>query len=161
MKVTRRCRVPFKCASFGVFLLLASCANPPMTDDNLIAIFGRNRAVFAELAASASSFVGPNCVDSGPSICVPTGAEAIKDRLKLQLTLPVAGIYVKRSQGGSLWIPVQTYGSLSISSSTRGYVYCECSLEPSTGDTIEALAQGTNGVWYRPIENGWMLFAAR
>jgi hypothetical protein len=65
---------------------------------------------------------------------------------------------IKRKVGGSLWVPMEEYGFLSISSWGRGYVYCECPLTPVTKDTNQ---ETDNGVWYKPIEDGWMLYIAR
>lgn len=160
MTTHRSQKLLFKCVVLGVLLLVTSCTRPPLTDEKLITSFRQNRAIFVELA-SALSAADLNCAGKDPSICVLKGSPSIENKLKLQSGLPIQSVYVKRNLGDSLWVPVQTYGPLSMSSSTRGYVYCKCSLEPLTRNTIEALGQGTNGIWYRPIENGWMLFAAR
>ncbi len=149
----------FKCF-LSVLPLVVSCTKPPLTDDDLIASFQRNRSLFKELAF-ASPALDRDCTSKDSSICVPKASQGLENKLKSQLHLPILDFYIKRDLGDSLWIPVQTYGPMSMSSSGRGYVYCKCSLGPLTGDTIEALGKGANGVWYRPIEDGWMLFAVR
>lgn len=74
-----------------------------------------------------------------------------------ELHLPIKDIYIYRRRDGSLWIPVQTYGYLSISSSTRGYVFCRHQLGPVTSDTP---AEDKQGYSFRPIGDGWMLYVA-
>jgi hypothetical protein len=140
---------------------LASCgkSRPARTDDDLIAVFRQNRAAFDRLIAI--SFASTDCVSKGSSICEAAGSKAVVSELSSRLGLPIEAAYIKRNLLNSLWLPVESYGPWSMSSSSRGYVYCKCSLEPLTQNTLEALGQGTNGVWYRPVESGWMLFAVR
>jgi hypothetical protein len=77
------------------------------------------------------------------------------------MQFPIERISIIRNSTESLWIPIQTYGALSMSSATRGYVYCKCSLSPTTRDTLEAAFQGENGEWFRPIGGNWMLYGSR
>jgi hypothetical protein len=142
-----------------LFLILTSCMGHPTTDDQLIKTFQQNRGLFEE-AARDSTPEHINCpYVKYPDICVPKDAQGLQDRFKRTLSVPIESIYIKRKLNGSLWLPVETYGVLSMSSETRGYVYCACSLTPTTKDTLDSPPD--NGVWYRPIGDGWMLFVAR
>jgi hypothetical protein len=149
-------------AGCTLFLALTSCAEskPARTDDDLIAIFRQNSATFDNLVARSLSSP-PNCEAKDPNICEPVGANDVQADVSHQLGLQVEAVYIKRNLSNSLWVPVESYGYWGMSSSSRGYVYCRCSLGPQTKDTLEAIGQGTNGTWYRQIEDGWMLFAAR
>jgi hypothetical protein len=137
--------------------LLGSCSGHPLTDEALIATFEQNKAVFRELVsesyASAPSCLGPRDSD----ICVPTVSHQLKAEWGGKVKLPIKDLYIDRRHHDSLWIPVQTYGYLSISSSTRGYVFCRNPLAPITRDT---LAENRNGYSFRPIGDGWMLYIA-
>jgi hypothetical protein len=146
--------------SLASLSLLAACARPPLTDDDLIKAFQRNRRVF-DAIASQSNASNPDCSEKDPTICVPKTARSLESEFKRKTGLPVKAIYFKIDLSRSLWIPLESYGPLSMSSSSRGYVFCKCNLLPITQDTIEALGQGTNGEWYRPLDGGWMLFAVR
>jgi hypothetical protein len=140
---------------FLVILWITSCGRRPLTDDELIAAFRRDRTIFD--AVVRDTYANP-FVCSFQNDCVPKNVKPLQERLKQTLGLPVEAVYIKRELCDSLWIPIETYGFLSISSWTRGYVYCRCSLTPATQDTNEEM---DNGVWYRPIGDGWMLFIAR
>ena len=143
---------------FLAVLWLPSCTKPPISDDQFISAFRRDRALFESLVQEsyASPFVCP--FKSDPDICLPKNVLSLQRRLEQRLGLPVLDVYVKRHLNDSLWIPMEEYGYLSMSSWVRGYVYCKCSLSPLTKDTDQEME---NGVWYRPIEDGWMLFIAR
>jgi hypothetical protein len=92
-----------------------------------------------------------------PYVCEPRRSGELIAELKGKLGLPIKEIYIDRQRYNSLWIPVETYGYLSISSSTRGYVFCRQQLTPVTNDTLAANAQGYS---FRPIGEGWMLYGA-
>jgi hypothetical protein len=142
-----------------LFLILSSCMGHHTTDDQLIKTFQQNRGLFEELARDSTS-EHINCpYINDPDICVPKDAGELQGKFKRALSVPIESIYIKRKLNGSLWLPVETYGVLSTGSETRGYVYCACSLAPTTKDTRDSPPD--NGIWYRPISDGWMLFVAR
>jgi len=155
-----RCRKFCLASTLVAALFSGACKGHPLTDEQMIALFQRNMDLFDQVAQESS--LQPICpYANNPYSCVPSGSQQIENRLKRRLSLSIQRIYIDRKLNDSLWIPIETYGALSLSSATRGYVYCKCSLTPLTQNTIDALAQGANGVWYKPIGNGWMLFASR
>ncbi len=134
---------------------VTSCSRRPLTDDRLITAFRENRAVFNEVR-QASYSAQPACdFKNDPEVCLPRDSQDLKTRLKQKLALPVEDIYIDRRLGDSLWIAIETSGILGISSSTRGYVYCMCALTPTSKDTLQ---ENENGRWYKPIEDGWMIY---
>jgi hypothetical protein len=141
-----------------LLLWLTSCNHSPRSDDQLIAAFQRHHVFFDRIVGE--SYAGPpDCpFANDPDVCEPKNAKTLRNLIKQELALPVEGVYRKRRRGDSLWIPIETRGILSMSSFTRGYVYCKCSLTPLTKDT---LGEPENGSWYRPIGDGWMLYIAR
>ena len=142
--------------SIGLATLI-SCSSPAISDDAMIGAFNRNR-VFFEQVVEQSRSIQLVCPDHNDrNICQPKDASELQAKLRQQLGFPVERIYVDVNRSDSLWIPVQTTGYLSISSSTRGYVYCKCQLTPVTKDTLSEEAHGYS---FRPINNGWMLFVA-
>jgi hypothetical protein len=139
-----------------VSLPLISCSRP-LTDDRLIFVFDQNWKVFDGVVGRVSRG-NPDCVPSQDhDICEPRNATEIVAGLRRQLGAPVEGIYVNRKLHNSLWIPIETTGLLSMSSSTRGYVYSASPLTPFVTDT---LSEDTRGYSYKPIRNGWMLYVA-
>jgi hypothetical protein len=137
--------------------LLCSCSGHPLTDEALITMFEQNKSIFGELVSESYSGT-PNCLSPrDPDICAPNLSSQIMAQWNGKLKLPIKDMYIDRRRWDALWIPVQTYGYLSISSSTRGYVYCRHQLTPVTSDT---LAESRNGYSFRPIGDGWMLYVA-
>ncbi len=144
-------------ATAVVLALLGSCAGHPLTDETLITIFEQNKKVFYAVAQDSFSSkpVCPHPQD--PYLCDPKGSSELIARLKRELHLEIKEIYIDRKRYESLWIPVETYGYLSMSSSTRGYVFCRHQLTPVTNNTLAVDAQGYS---FRPIGDGWMLYVA-
>jgi hypothetical protein len=112
MRPLKRC--PLKAPSFKLLsefailaaLGLASCAKsrPPQTDDDLMAVFRRNKPIFENLVTR--SFASPpDCGSKDPSICEPTGSRTLVNELSRQLGLPIQAAYIKRNVSNSLWIP--------------------------------------------------------
>lgn len=134
---------------------LASCSSSPITDDRLISIFLRNRSVFESIAQRALA-ERPYCHNPpDAAFCDPKGSVELVSELRKDSGLPISEMYINRKIGASLWIPVQTYGPLSISSSTRGYVYSGATLLPIVKDTLDDEIRGYS---YRPIGFGWMIY---
>jgi len=148
-------------ALISAFLCLVSCQQQrPLTDEQMIQAFNQHQALFEEIARQALD--RPDCpYANNPHSCVPKDAKSIESRLRREMPFPLKEIYIIRDAGESLWIPTETYGYLSISSATRGYVYCKCSLGSTTADTLEAVFRGENGEWFRPIGGDWMLWGGR
>jgi hypothetical protein len=145
----------------SALLCLVSCSQQhPLTDDQMIQAFNLNRELFEQMARQ--SLDRPDCpYANNPHSCVPRDAKLIESRLRQTTQFPIERISIIRNATVSLWIPIQTYGALSMSSATRGYVYCKCSLGPTTRDTLEAAFHGENGEWFRPIGGDWMLYGSR
>jgi hypothetical protein len=150
---TRLLLLPLTLALLG----FTSCSGHPATDAQLITAFKRNSTFFDTIARESNVAVQVCPYQNDPDICVPKDVQKLKDRVKNTLSLPVEDIHIERKRGNSLWISIESYGILSTRTSTRGYVYCECSLTPTTKNTLYEIE---NGIWYRPIGNGWALFIA-
>ena len=143
-----------------VFVLCAlsqSCGGHALTDSRLITAFENNRDLFDEVARTSVAGLLACRSQREPSLCEPEDSPKLVRQLTQRLGLPIQAIYVNRKMSDSLWIPVETSGILSISSSTRGYVYCACTLAPLTNDTVSVGERGTS---YRPIGVGWMLYVS-
>ncbi len=150
---TRRLRCRLALVVLCLFTT-GSCSRHPMSDAQMIAAFQHNRSSFAHLVITAYS-QPPVCrFQNEPNSCEPQGARALKRELSHMLQFSVEGIYIDRKQG-ALRIPIESYGILATGSTTRGYMYCNCSLGPITQDTLDEVR---NGIWYRSISDGWALF---
>jgi hypothetical protein len=140
----------------GAFLL-ASCQGRVRSDDELAAAFSSNEQSFDAIASTytAGRVLCPH--RNYPDDCVLSGADEVGGRLVGDRLVQV--IYVKRNRGGDdgVWMPVESYGALSISSSTRGYVYLDNPPSTLVKDTLDP---GTNGSYYKPFKGNWYLFVA-
>jgi hypothetical protein len=88
-------------------------------------------------------------------ICTVAG---IQDALShLRENVGIQSVYVKRHHPGDdgVWLPVQTYGVMSMSSSNRGYVYLK---SPPSALITDTLNDDTKGSHYKSLKGHWYLF---
>jgi hypothetical protein len=144
-------------ATVGI-LLPVGCQERVRSDDELVAVFVTNEKWFD---AIASAYVSGKviCPDkSFPDDCVLSDAKGAVKRVIEDSH--VQAIYVKRNRGrdDGIWMPVQTYGVLSINSSARGYAYLDNPPSSYVKDTLEV---DQNGSYYVPLKGKWFIFITK
>jgi len=106
----------------SLMLLAAGCRAKVITDQELTNRFLANEDSFNALSYSyeAGNIKCPHKDD--PDICDVVNSRALI--ASLHGDDPLRDGYVKRNQGSEngIWLPVQSYGVMSTSSSIRGYV---------------------------------------
>jgi hypothetical protein len=154
-QVTEGCLKPLTLlATFGI-LVLAGCQEKARSDGELAAMFYSNEKWF-EVIASTYTAGKVICSDTKyPDDCVLSDGEPAVRRLIEDGRVQV--VYVKRNRGGDdgVWIPVQTYGVMSMSSFTRGYVYLD---KPPSSFVKDTLSVYGNGSYFKPLKGKWYLF---
>jgi len=145
---------------FGVSVLVLSilataCASYHVTDAALVSAFEKNRTLFDELA-SVSMSGELNCpYRNDPNICESQRADAILARLKGGTGFKGLESYIKNGPTRVLWVPVETKGYLSMSSSTVGYVYSSTPLSPLVGSVWDDFEDRQA---YKNIYGSWYVF---
>jgi hypothetical protein len=141
----------------GVLFFLSGCTRKPLTDADLAKSFFTNREWFGEVSSSYNNNHITCSNRTDPDICVISDAQSAITRLRGDAR--VQSVYVKRNHDGDngLWMPVQTYGVMSTSSSTRGYIYLKNAPKVTVGDTLAADRKGT---YYRALSGQWYLFVS-
>jgi hypothetical protein len=149
---------------FAVWLLLAplsfviGCRAKVITDQELVSRFSAHEESFNALSKSyeAGEVICPSKDDQ--NICKLANSESLLP--SLHGSDPVKDVYVKRNLGGDdgIWLPVQSYGAMSMSSSSRGYVYLKRPPSELISDTLE---ESRNGTHYRRLKGNWFLFSAQ
>lgn len=153
-RFSTRCCSTLLCA---VSLMLLACRDHPRTDADLATAFHSNTRWFADLAgAYTAGDVACQRSDLGPNCRIRHHSEAIDS---LRSRAHVEEVYVLESAGAAdgLWMPVEVYGILSMSSSVRGYVYLKRPATGSVANTLDVFAKGRH---YKPLGDGWYLFVA-
>jgi hypothetical protein len=138
-----------------VLALFMGCTHKPLTDGDLTKAFLANREAFRALSVSYAEGHVSCGNKNDPDICVMSGSESVISRLREDAHVQSA--YVKRDRAGDngLWLPVETYGAMSTSSSTRGYVYLDSSPVDTVPDTLSTDKKGSH---YKLLEDHWYLF---
>jgi hypothetical protein len=140
-----------------LILLAEGCRAKIITDQELTSRFLANEESFNALSDSseAGNVSCPHKDD--PNICYVANSRALI--ASLHGDDPSPDIYVKRNRGSEngIWLPVQSYGVMSNSSSIRGYVYLATPPSELVQDTLE---ESRNGIHYRRLKGRWFLFSA-
>ena len=140
---------------FSALALLVGCTNKPKSDDDLAQPFVANKEWFSVLASSYLEGHVTCPSKNDPDICVLSDSSAAISHLRKDAH--IQSVYIKRNRAGDngIWIPVQSYGVMSTSSSTRGYVYLESSPAVTVSSTFSNDQKGSH---YKPLEGRWYLF---
>jgi hypothetical protein len=133
-------------------LALFTACGKLISDDELARTFMAKENWFN---AIASAYTAGSVTCSHPDDCKLTGAQEAASHLLREAHVEV--IYVKRNSGGDdgVWLPVETTGILSISSSTRGYAYLDRAPARTVTDTFSILE---NGTYCKQLKGNWYLF---
>jgi hypothetical protein len=141
----------------SLILLAVGCRTKVITDQELTSRFLANEESFNALSSSYEAG-NVNCPHKDdPDICDVANSRAFIASLHGDDPLSV---YVKRNRGSEngIWLPVQSYGVMSTSSSIRGYVYLATPPPELIQDTLE---ESRNGIHYRRLKGRWFLFSAQ
>ena len=131
------------------------CGHKPINDEELERNFLASESLFVQLS-SAYSQREIQCVDSQhPDSCLLRDQRSILEALGRKAHVRSAYVKKNRTKDNGLWLPVQTYGILSTSSSTRGYVYLQHPTKVTVSNTLDI---DTKGASYRPLTDGWYIF---
>jgi hypothetical protein len=134
---------------------VVGCQQKPPTDKVLSTDFSSNKESFFLLskAYDAGHVV---CSDAGdPDICSLEDSTAVVDELRRRAHVEAAYVKKAHSKDDGIWLPVQTYGVMSTSSSSRGYVFLRHPPSASVKDTLDVDAKGS---YYKALAGGWYLF---
>jgi hypothetical protein len=141
-------------AILGMFTFVG-CHHAPLSDEDLTRSFLSNEGSFRNLAAIYTSGHALCSEKSDADTCVLSVSQV--DPSHILRSAHVQVVYVKKHHGADdgLWLPVQTYGAMSTSSSTRGYVYLDSSPQFTVPDTLGVDKKGS---FYKPLKKGWYIF---
>ena len=147
----------FAVVAFLAMIFATDCRHKPLSDDRLAHIWLSNENWFEQISSAYVAGKVDCSNERDPDICLGTGSEAAISNLRRNAG--IQSVYVKRNRGddNGVWLPVETYGVLSTSSSTRGYVYLGQPPRPrmTVDDTLAADSKGTK---LKPIKDHWFIF---
>jgi hypothetical protein len=136
---------------------ILGCHQKPLSDSLLADRFSVNENWFDDVSSRYAS--GQIICDDkrDTDICIVTVPRDVLSHL--QQSAGVQSVYVKRNHpdDDGVWFPIQTYGFMSMSSSTRGYVYLK---NPPSALISDTLDDDTKGNHYKSLKDHWYLFTA-